>query len=216
MPDLFTLLTARFVEEHSAGASPLISDTALQWMELELEASRETGADERYLLEQYLSLRNDELQSLPVPVHEWFLQRWAMTGSGTDDVRRSSQLADRIAVMYLIMGPGIHQAAVIAALLAFDHQGNLETSNVTRIWDLVIERVPIEAQPSALTPLIEALLDLIYLTPQPEEVLRALSDIARRDAQNQYVVPLIKERVEFVREGSDGGLLTRLLTNLRS
>jgi hypothetical protein len=93
MPDLYTWLTARYIEEHSAGTSPAASDAALQWMELQLEASHETGADERYLLEQYLALTNDELQALPPPVHEWFLERWALTGPGTDDSERVQQLA---------------------------------------------------------------------------------------------------------------------------
>jgi hypothetical protein len=87
-------------------------------MELQLEASHETGADERYLLEQYLALMNDELQALPIPVHEWFLERWALAGPGTDNPERINQLAERIAEMYFMAGPGTHQAVVVAALLA--------------------------------------------------------------------------------------------------
>jgi hypothetical protein len=213
MPDLFTLLTARYIEEHSAGISPAASDAALQWMELQLEASHETGADERYLLEQYLDLRNDELQALPVPVHGWFLERWALAGPGTDDPERSSQYADRIAMMYLMAGPGTYQAAAVAALLAFDQQREPGTSHVTRIWDLVSRSVPAEARAFALAPLVEALLDLVYLTTGPEQVLRALGDIARRDTQTGYAVPLMRERVALVGEGPDGPL-ARLLTGL--
>jgi hypothetical protein len=213
MSDLFTLLTARYVEEHSTGISPLTSDAALQWMELQLEASHESGADERYLLEHYLDLKNDELQALPVPVHEWFLERWALAGPGTDDPERSSQFADRIAMMYLMAGPGTYQAAVVAALLAFDLQREATASHVTRIWDLVTGTMSVEMRVAALTPLVDALLDLVYMTAEPEQVLRALSDIARRDTQKHYVVPMIRERVELVREETDGPL-ARLLTGL--
>jgi hypothetical protein len=212
MPDLLTLLTARYVEEHTAGTSPITSDAALQWMELQLEASHETGADERYLLEQYLNLRNDELQALPVPVHEWFLERWALAAPATDDPESTSQVADRIAMMYLMAGPGTHQATVVAALLAFDQQREPTISNVTRIWDMVIARVPGEQRAAALAPLVEALLDLVYMTARPGQVLQALGDIARRDTEN-YAVPLIRERFELVREGPDG-LLARLIEGL--
>jgi hypothetical protein len=210
MPDLYTWLTARYIEEHSAGASPAASDAALQWMELQLEASHETGAGERYLLEQYLALTNDELQTLPTPVHEWFLERWALAGPGTEDSDRVPQVADRIAVMYLIAGPGTHQAAAVAALLAFDRQRERGPSHTTRIWDVVTRSVPTEAQATTLAPLIEALLDLVYLTGENRVVLRALGDIARRDAQTQYALPLMRERVAMVGEEREGPL-ARLL-----
>jgi hypothetical protein len=204
MPDLYTWLTARYIEEHSAGTSPAASDAALQWMELQLEASHETGADERYLLEQYLALTNDELQALPAPVHDWFLERWALAGPGTDDSERIPQLADRIAAMYLMAGPGIHQAAAVAALLAFDRQLEQGPSHATRIWDVVTRSVPAEAQAATLAPLIEALLDLVYLTAENGAVLRALGDIARRDAETRYALPLMRERVAMVGEEHEG------------
>jgi hypothetical protein len=210
MPDLFTWLTSRYVEEHSAGASPATSDAALQWMEMQLQASRETGADERYLLEQYLSLLNEELQSMPAPVHAWFLERWALAGPGADDPERVVQIANRIATMYLIAGPGSHQAVVVAALLAFDRYGAPGPSHVTRIWDVVVTSMPAEASAAVLTSLIEALLDLVYLTAEPAPVLRALSEIVRRDAQRQVVMPLVRERIELVGEGAEGPL-ARLL-----
>jgi hypothetical protein len=213
MPDLFTWLTARYIEEHSAGASPATSDAALQWMELQLEASHETAADERYLLEQYLGFKNDELQALPVPVHEWFLERWALAGPGTDDSERVSQLADRIAVMYLMAGPGTYQAAAVAALLAFDQQWERGPSHVTRIWDLITTSMPAEARASALAPLVEALLDLVYLTAEPALVLRALGDVARRDAHTGYALPLMRDRVVLVGEGGEGPV-ARLLAEL--
>jgi hypothetical protein len=215
MPDLFTWLTARYIEEHSAGASPAASDAALQWMELQLEASGETGADERYLLEQYLGLLNDELQALPAPVHEWFLERWALAGPGTDDPARVSEIADRIAAMYLMAGPGTYQAAVVAALLAFDQHREQGPSHVTRVWDLIGRSVPAEAQRSVLAPLVEALLDLVYLTAQPAPVLRALGDIARRDAQTHFAMPLMRERITLVGESAEGPL-SRLLTDFES
>jgi len=211
MPDLYTWLTARYIEEHSSGASPAASDVALQWMELQLEASHETGADERYLLEQYLALMNDELQALPAPVHQWFLERWALSGPGTDDPERVPQLAERIAAMYLMAGPGTHQAAAVSALLAFDQQPGRGPSHVTRIWDVVTRSVPAEAQPAALAPLIEALLDLVYLTAENGPVLRALGDVARRDAQTRYILPLMRERVVLVGEDREGPLAHLLL-----
>lgn len=204
MPDLYTLLAARYIEEHSSGASPAASDAALQWMQLQLEASHETGADERYLLEQYLTLLNDELQALPGPVHEWFLERWALAGPGTDDPERVPQLADRIAEMYLIAGPGTHQAAVVAALLGFDRQREQGPSHVSRIWEMVARSVPEETQRIALTPLIESLLDLVYLMPESGPALRALEDIARRDRQTRYGLPLMRERVVMVGEEREG------------
>jgi hypothetical protein len=204
MPDLYTWLTARYIEEHSAGASPAASDAALQWMELQLEASHENGADERYLLEQYLALTNDELQALPSPVHEWFLERWALAGPGAEDSERVSKLADRIAAMYLMAGPGTHQAAAVAALLAFDRQREQGPSHATRIWDVVTRSVPAEAQATTLAPLIEALLDLVYLMAENGAVLRALGDIARRDAQTHYALPLMRERVAMVGEEREG------------
>ncbi len=210
MPDLYTLLTARYIEEHSAGASPAASDAALQWMELQLEASHETGADERYLLEQYLALTNDELQALPAPVHVWFLERWALAGPGTEDSERVPQLAERIAAMYLMTGPGTHQAAAVAALLAFDREREQGPSHATRIWDVVTRSVPPEAQATTLAPLIEALLDLVYLTAENGAVLRALGDIVQRDAQTRYALPLMRERVAIVGEEREGPV-TRLL-----
>lgn len=155
-------------------------------------------------LEQYLALTNDELQAFPASLHEWFLERWALAGPGTDDSERVLQLADRIATMYLIAGPGTHQAAAVAALLAFDRQWEQELSYVTRIWDVVTESVPAEAQANALVPLIEALLDLVYLTVDNGAVLRALREIAQRDAQTRYALPLMRERVEMVREEHEG------------
>lgn len=214
MPDLYTSLTARFIEEHSAGASPAASDAALQWMELQLEASHETGADERYLLEQYLALANDELQALPPPVHQWFLERWALAGPGTDDSERTPPLTDRIAAMYLMAGPGIHQAAAVGALLAFDGQSQQEASHVVRIWDVVIRSMPAEAHAATLAPLIEALLDLVYMTPENGAVLRALGDIARLDAQTRYALPLMRERVAMVGEDRDGPV-ARLLAEFK-
>ena len=88
MPDLYTLLAARYVEEDSTGALRAASDAALQWMQLQLEAAGETGTDENYLLQQYRALENDELQSLPAPMNEWFLERWALAGPGMDDSAR--------------------------------------------------------------------------------------------------------------------------------
>jgi hypothetical protein len=204
MPDLYTWLTARYIEEHTAGTSPASSDAALQWMELQLEASHKTGADERYLLEQYLDLTNDELQTLPGLVHEWFLERWALAGPGKDDSERVPRLADRIAAMYLIAGPGTHQASVVAALLAFDRQWEQGPSHATRIWDVVTGNVAVEAQAATLAPFIEALLDLVYLTTENGAVLRALGDIARRDAQTRYALPLMRERIAMVGEEREG------------
>ena len=210
MPDLYTWLTARYIEEHGAGASPAASDTALQWMELQLEASRETGADERYLLEQYLSLNNDELQALPASVHEWFLERWSLAGPGTDNSERIEQLADRIAAMYLMAGPGIHQASAVAALLAFDLPQEQKPSNATRIWDLVTRTVPADARAATLAPLIEALLDFVYLADKNGAALRALSDIGRRDVQTRDALEPMRERVAIVGETHDGPV-SRLL-----
>lgn len=206
MPDLFTGLTAKYVEEHRAGASPAASDSALQWMELQLEGALETGANERYLLESYLSLLNDELQAMPGAVHEWFLERWAMGGAGIDDRERVSQIADRIAAIYLMAGPGTYQAAAIGALLSFDQQGQKEPSHVTRIWDLVTENARSEDRLALLAPLTEALLDLVYMLPDPTLVLRALGDITRRDAETHYTRLLIRERIGIVGEETDGPL----------
>jgi hypothetical protein len=204
MPDLYTWLAARYIEEHSAGATPVASDAALQWMELQLEASHETGADERYLLEQYLALMNDELQALPIPVHEWFLERWALAGPGTDNPERINQLAERIAEMYFMAGPGTHQAVVVAALLVFDQGRERRDSHVARIWDLVTRNVPAETRAATLAPLIEALLDLVYLTADNEPVLRALGDIVRRDSKTRYALPLMRQRVLLVGDGGEG------------
>lgn len=212
MPDLYTWLAARYIEEHGAGASPAASDAALQWMELLLEASHETGADERYLLEQYLALANDELQALPAPVHVWFLERWALAGPAIGDSERVPHMADRIAEMYLIAGPGIQQAAAVAALLAFDRPPP-EASHVTRIWDLVIRAFHPGGQAEALAPLIESLLDLVYLTADNGVALRALRDIVERDARTHYVLPLLRERVAMLGEERDGPV-ARLLADL--
>ncbi len=204
MPDLYTSLTARYIEEHFRGVSPAASDVALEWMELQLAASCETGADERYLLEQYLGLTNDELQALPPPVHAWFLERWALAGPGTDDPEGVAQLGERIATMYLLAGPGIHQAAAVAALLAFDQKREQGPSHATRIWDLVTRIVPVEAHATTLAPLIEALLDFVYLTAENGAVLRALGDIARRDAHTRYALELMRERIAMVGEEREG------------
>jgi hypothetical protein len=69
---------------------------------------------------------------------------------------------------------------------------------------MVIRSVPIEAQPTALGPLIEALLDLVHLTAANGAVLQALDEVARRDAQTRYATPLMRERVAIVGEDGDG------------
>ena len=75
---------------------------------------------------------------------------------------------------------------------------------------MVTRNVPAEAQAATLAPLIEALLDLVYLTAEHGAVLRALGDIVRRDAQTRYALPLMRERVAMVRE-DDEGPVARLL-----
>src|SRR5579885_74414 len=204
MPDLYTWLTARYIEEHRAGARPAASDAALQWMELELEASEKTGAGERYLLEAYLALTNEELQTLPPPVHEWFLERWALAGPGASDPERTAQLAERIAAIYLIGGTGLHQAAAVSALLTFDWQREQAPSYVLHIWDLVLRTLPPADQAAILAPLIETLLDLVYLKAENRAALQALAALVRRDLRTRYALPLLRERVNLVGEDPQG------------
>jgi hypothetical protein len=52
--------------------------------------------------------------------------------------------------------------------------------------------------------LIEALLDLVYLTADNEPVLRALGDIVRRDSKTRYALPLMRQRVLLVGDGGEG------------
>jgi hypothetical protein len=112
--------------------------------------------------------------------------------------------------MYLMAGPGTHQAVVVAALLAFDQRQERGDSHVARILDVVTRNVPAEIRAVALTPLIEALLDLTYLMSENGPVLRALGDILRRDSETRYALSLMRQRVLLVGE-ADEGPIARLL-----
>jgi hypothetical protein len=97
-------------------------------------------------------------------------------------------------------------------MLAFDRQRE-QASHATRIWDLVTRSVAAEAQAATLAPLIEALLDLVYLSAENGAVLRALRDIVGRDAHTRYALPLMRERVAMLGEDPEGPV-ARLLAEL--
>jgi len=54
----------------------------------------------------------------------------------------------------LMPGPGTHQAAAVAALLAFDQYQECGTPHVTPVWDLITRTLPTESRASALAPLV--------------------------------------------------------------
>jgi hypothetical protein len=219
MPDLFTLLVADFIEENrSPERDPLTSDERLQWMEERLsdrEQHEAAAGQERDLLLGYLELGDDELQSLPPAVHEWFLERWAISGPWTEDPKELGSIADRLTQTYFAAGPGSYQFACINALLVFDERNPRETqtSYLSGIWDRILDdpHLPEDAKREALLPLIDALLDLTRLAVESRAPWSALRALSRRDRDSyRFVAEVTAARAALLGEPHAGELLDLL------
>lgn len=199
MPDLFVALTAKYLDEHRTSPSPAASDEAMQWMEQQLSEDEAPGDRERYLIEAYLALDNDELQALPSPVHDFFLDRWALAGPGTDDSGRVSEIARRIAEIFLAAGPGLHQATAVACLLEFDRVVRGEVSHLMWIVEL-LARVPADRRGPPMEALVESLLDRLLLSAESGVPLAGLRDLVRSGAAEPYLSAAIRRRADLVGE----------------
>ena len=199
MPNLFASLAGRFIEEYRTAASSSDSDTALQWLEQQIAFDPEAGLQEELdLVESYLTLPNDELQALPGAVHEWFLERLALLKGGTGYT--PEEIAHRVAEIFFSAGPGTYQAAAVAVLLTLDEASEIkESSNVTRIWDMVLHNSESpERSRVLLDPLVEALLDFALFANESRVALTALRNILERNRGREYAEPLIRHRTELV------------------
>ena len=210
MPNLFASLATRYIEEHRNAASPSDSDIALQWLEHQIASDPEAAfQEEQDLLDSYLALPNDELQALPGAVHEWFLERLELPNRGS--AYTPGEIGHRVAEIFLSAGPGTYQGAAIAVLLTLDeHSETRRLSNVTRIWDIVIQTHEGPQHRALLEPLIEALLDFVLFSDEPRTVLAALRDILDRRQGREYAEPLIRRRIEIIGTEAAGPFVSLL------
>jgi hypothetical protein len=204
MRDLFTLLIAKFVEENfGPERGPKESDEGLQWMESLLNPGAEMREEvsigqERHALVSYLELDGSELQSLPPVVHDWFLERWAMSGPWSEDRRELSLQASLIARTYFAAGPGIYQFTCVRALLAFDERTHESPSYLSGIWDPIFsnDELQDDFRSALLLPLTDTLVDLTQLDKQGSRAQRALRELVNRDRKTGYIKERLIERAE--------------------
>lgn len=218
MADLFMSLVADFIEKNrSPEMDPLTADEKLQWIEAGLNDATQgetTAEAEKNLLISYLELGGAELQALPPAVHEWFLERWAISGPWTREREELDQLANHLSLTYFAAGPGSYQFACVSALLVFDESNRreTETSYLSGVWNRILDAPHLadDEKRESLLPLIDALLDLTRLAVESDAASKALRALLRRDVKSGYVAEVTTARAKLFGEPYAKGLLALL------
>jgi hypothetical protein len=215
--DLLTFVTSKYIEQLDAPRA----DTDPEWARHSLDAAMEQqetapqGTVSRAdLLKAYLSLTVADLDSLPVHVHEWFLEQIC----SAPQLPEVSDLGPRISRTYFLEGSGLYRYLCLSALLTVDERLQTGSTHVQSIWTFILDFHNFEgwSKPTMIGELTDILLDVGHLTAHPRYSDRAVRDLWTDTLEFREIRQVLEEKVRRTAERSGPERSFALLNLIRS
>lgn len=199
--DLLTFFTTHYLDKETGRQnSPLEAEWSLHVLQTFLEPSEESrrGVAPGDILGSYLQLSVQDLDSIPVFIHEWFLEQICMFGIAAYDI---GELDTRIARIYFLADTGLYQYLCLSALLVLDERREPNRTHTESIWNFILNRNNFEGRNKAemLEQVANILLDVgqagnaFYADRALRQLWRALGE---HKELSERVVHAILQRAE--------------------
>lgn len=194
--DLLTFVTSKYIEQLDAPRG----DTDQEWARHALDAAMEqeearvqVPSSRRQLLTAYMMLTVLELDTLPIHVHEWFLEQIC----NSPDLPNVDDLDARISRTYFLQGKGLYRYICVSALLVLDERLQDRRTHVQSIWTFILDFHNFEGWDKAIMigELTDILLDIGHLSAHPRYADQALRELWADTAEFREVQGAIADRV---------------------
>jgi hypothetical protein len=215
--DLLTFVTSKYIDQLDRPGA----DTDQEWARHALDVAMEQEeagprpvATRRELLTAYLRLAVEDLDVLPIRVHEWFLEQICNSA----ELPEVNDLGGRISRTYFLSGAGLYRYICLSALLSLDERlQDRDKTHVRSIWAFILDVHNFEGwnKSAMIGELTDILIDVGHLTAHPRYADQAVRELWADVREFREIQIEIEERVRETAERSGAERSAALLHLIR-